>query len=485
LLKEILKMKRQIWLALAAMFWVTEASAQIVIDGKADATYGTALSVQNTNTQFGNAENGDPINGGGGSEIDQVFGKIENGRLYVTVTGNLEPNFNKLEVFVDSKTGGVNTIDGASLPAAVDAFCCGGFGTTDGALQRMSGLTFDAGFDADYYVTFSNGFESVGPEVSPGQRETQFWAVSGHYAELGEGTAGTVVAAGVQYAHRGLPNVLRFPGDFNDNGSVDTADYTVWRDSFGTTVERGSGADANGDTMVDAADYAIWKNRFGADTSLAGFPFKPTNLADGVSEALVGPNLPGLAQGQLVDSTYALSANGGCNADNSGAGCVAKELEFVLPLDPADTTNARNHRAFTNSVDIELGFDNSNKVGVSGAGPYTDPTTGNPQDVLTGLEFSIPLSQLGDPAGEIKLTIFVNGGGHDFSSNQYAGEGVLFGNIGNLWPNLEVEFAGNQFVTIANPGAGLGSVSGVPEPTSALLAAFGLLLGSVPMRRRG
>ncbi|MEX2092195.1 MAG: dockerin type I domain-containing protein [Pirellulales bacterium] len=479
-------MKRQIWLALVALVWAAEASAQLVVDGIADATYGTALSVQNTNTQFGNAILGDPINGGGGSEIDQVFGRIENGRLYVMIAGNLERNFNKLEVFVDSKAGaGVNTIDGASLPAAVDAFCCGGFGTTDGALQRMTGLTFDAGFDADYYLTFSNGFESVGPEVSPGQRETQYWAISGHYAELGDGTAGTVVAAGVQYAHRGLPNVLRFPGDYNDNGSVDAADYTVFRDTLGASVARGSGADANGDLTITDADYNIWKTRFGSDTSLAGFPFKPDNLADGVSEALLGPNLPGLAQGQLVDSTYALGANGGCNADNSGAGCVAKELEFVLPIDAADPNNAENHRNFTNSVDLQLGFDNSNTVGVSGAGPYTDPTTENPQDVTSGLEFSIPLSQIGNPTGDVKLTIFVNGTGHDFGANQFAGEGILFGNVGNLWPNLEVEFLGNQFVTVQQPIlVGAGGVAGVPEPTSALLAFVSLIVGGAMVRRR-
>ena len=206
-----------------------------MVDGIADTAYGTALSVQNTNTQFGDANTGDPVNGGFGSEIDQVFGKVANGRLYVMIAGNLEKNFNKMEVFVDSKAGGVNTIDGASLPTGVDAFCCGGFGTTSGALQRMNGLTFDAGFNADYLVTFSNGFESVGPFTDPPtnqRRETQFWAVSAHYADMTQGAAGAVVAAGVQYAYDGLPRVLRFPGDYNDSGSVDAADYTKWRNTL-------------------------------------------------------------------------------------------------------------------------------------------------------------------------------------------------------------------------------------------------------------
>src|SRR4051794_15429292 len=103
-------MKRFFILALGALAWASTASAQPVMDGHADTAYGNALSVQNTNTQFGDAVSGDLVNSSG-SEIDQVFGKVANGRLYVTVAGNLEGfgqgAFNKIEVFIDSKAGGV------------------------------------------------------------------------------------------------------------------------------------------------------------------------------------------------------------------------------------------------------------------------------------------------------------------------------------------------------------------------------------------
>ena len=51
-------------------------------------------------------------------------------------------------------------------------------------------------------------------------------------------------------------------GDYNNNGTVDAADYTVWRDTFGQT---GSllAADGNGDNTVDATDHAYWASRFG------------------------------------------------------------------------------------------------------------------------------------------------------------------------------------------------------------------------------
>ncbi|MEM8494855.1 MAG: dockerin type I domain-containing protein, partial [Planctomycetota bacterium] len=54
-------------------------------------------------------------------------------------------------------------------------------------------------------------------------------------------------------------------GDYNGNGEVDAADYTVWADNFGSTSALA--ADGNGDGVVDAADYTIWADNFGAGTA--------------------------------------------------------------------------------------------------------------------------------------------------------------------------------------------------------------------------
>jgi hypothetical protein len=53
-------------------------------------------------------------------------------------------------------------------------------------------------------------------------------------------------------------------GDYNHNGVVDAADYTVWRDTLGRAVPRYSGADGNGSGVIDAGDNALWKEHFGA-----------------------------------------------------------------------------------------------------------------------------------------------------------------------------------------------------------------------------
>ena len=51
------------------------------------------------------------------------------------------------------------------------------------------------------------------------------------------------------------------PGDYNLNGIVDAADYTVWRDTLGSMSDLR--ADGSGNGKVDADDYTVWKSHFG------------------------------------------------------------------------------------------------------------------------------------------------------------------------------------------------------------------------------
>lgn len=56
-----------------------------------------------------------------------------------------------------------------------------------------------------------------------------------------------------------LPVLL---GDYNADGTVDAGDYTVWRDTFGSTTDLA--ADGNRNGVVDNADYALWRGSYGA-----------------------------------------------------------------------------------------------------------------------------------------------------------------------------------------------------------------------------
>ncbi|MEN0111657.1 MAG: hypothetical protein AAF805_13130, partial [Planctomycetota bacterium] len=65
----------------------------------------------------------------------------------------------------------------------------------------------------------------------------------------------------------GGPNYIT--GDYNDDGVVDAADYTVWRDDENNTATEFAHepADANHDFVVDGADYGLWVANFGSPSS--------------------------------------------------------------------------------------------------------------------------------------------------------------------------------------------------------------------------
>jgi hypothetical protein len=72
--------------------------------------------------------------------------------------------------------------------------------------------------------------------------------------------------ATVFYDNLVLVNLNGLEGDYNGDGVVDAADYTVWRDSLGQTGAN-LPADGDGDGEVTEADYTFWRERFGNTAS--------------------------------------------------------------------------------------------------------------------------------------------------------------------------------------------------------------------------
>jgi len=115
------------------------ASADGVIDGQRGANYGAAVGVQTVQTEFGDNF----------SELDAAYAYCANGRLYMMFTGNLEQNFNKMNIFFDTRAGGENVM--SSTPD-YDFF--------DGnqwISSNYGGHTFDSGFAADYHMFARSG----------------------------------------------------------------------------------------------------------------------------------------------------------------------------------------------------------------------------------------------------------------------------------------------------------------------------------------
>jgi hypothetical protein len=75
-----------------------------------------------------------------------------------------------------------------------------------------------------------------------------------------------------------------YPGDYNSDGAVNAADYTVWRNTLGSTTDfRADGTGPGGlpDQVVDELDYAYWKQHYGENSSGA--------TASGQSESIPEP----------------------------------------------------------------------------------------------------------------------------------------------------------------------------------------------------
>lgn len=266
--------------ATAAM--TVAVNADPIVDGSYDAQYGSPLAVQDTQTQFGDATTG-LIDYCGGSELDGIYAYRTATDLYLFLPGNLESNYNKLEIFIDSRAGGQNRLDGTQPSTDFEALArMAGTGVGDG-------LTFDAGFEADFWFSQTGG----------------------------------------------------------DNGGV----------------------------------YAMYANYGEINTT----------------------------NGQYLGTT---TATVGTLTGSLDLGCQAT-------------------------------INNSNVLGVDGG---TGLSSG--AGVTTGMEWKIPLSNIGNPIGAIKICAFINGGGHDYLSNQVLG-GI--GGGSNFGEPRAVNFStvpGDQFVVV-------------------------------------
>ncbi len=182
-------------LAASVSSLVLAGATGFVMDGQLDAPYGTALSVQDTQTQFGNSSIG-LIDYANGSELDVAYGLVDtaSGTLRLFLGGNLESNFNKLEVFIDFAAGGQNKLRGDNPNVDFNG------------LNRMgddgtgNGLAFDADFEADFYLTLTGGnapystFSNTSEVLTNGGGNGSYIGSGGSGTSVLNGSNGTIIA---------------------------------------------------------------------------------------------------------------------------------------------------------------------------------------------------------------------------------------------------------------------------------------------------
>jgi T5SS/PEP-CTERM-associated repeat protein len=150
-------------------------------------------------------------------------------------------------------------------------------GTAAGVTYDSVGVTGSAILGGQLQLNLANGFVPGGTDTfsvfnAVGGVLGVFSNVgSGQRLRLADGVGSFLVNYGLTSSYNPNQVVLsnfRFGGDFNNDGVVNAADYSVWRNNLGAANESALMGNGDGLNGVDEGDYMLWKANFG-NTSLA------------------------------------------------------------------------------------------------------------------------------------------------------------------------------------------------------------------------
>ena len=173
--------------AFLALLHLAAPAGAVTVDGQLDPAYGTPLATQTTQTGLSSGQiSGDNTDGdlnlANGSELDVAYGFIADGKLHLFLAGNVANRLNNnqnetlghlLDLFLDTRPGGQNTL--MSL----------------GSGNPLNGLTFDAGFEADFHLELEG---NAGEQSQPPHWSVWYQEIHDNFGDprvfLGSGSAG-------------------------------------------------------------------------------------------------------------------------------------------------------------------------------------------------------------------------------------------------------------------------------------------------------
>ena len=238
-------------------------------------TVSTASGVGSGNVNITDTGTGAALGGTGyiGTVGDASNVTLTGGRLYpgdlagTTAAGNLVTSVGTLTIHGDLTFDALSSLNIDMNHSAADKVIA------DGAITLASaGLNFNLGTpDLDGSETFTlidKGSRNIGGVFGA------LNGVAGDYSEgmpvvLGSQTYHITYAGGTGNDVVLLGTSVGLPGDYNNNGFVDAADYVLWRKGGPLANE----VDNAG--VVNAQDYTEWQARFGNSNPGSGSSLRP------------------------------------------------------------------------------------------------------------------------------------------------------------------------------------------------------------------
>jgi hypothetical protein len=240
--------------------------------GNAFTTSGAAIGAAQTRVGFGNEYR----------DLTFQYNDADaNSAIVNAVVNYTNPIFNNLVLDVDRSSGNITLKNESSVAVQIEAYTitseAGSLNTgwnglsdtvanwqknvgTPNALAELSSINTSTGRPLAPLTINGGASYDLGTAFGIGGTEDLAFSFL-----LTSDTSGNGFAGDIRYVGSGGGLV----GDYNGDGFVNLADYTVWRDTLGSTTNLA--ADGNNNNTIDAGDYGVWKTNFGTSSgSLAG-----------------------------------------------------------------------------------------------------------------------------------------------------------------------------------------------------------------------